>query len=82
MTDEQTARGANGFEPWPGADDGTMPPSMDIWMREVYEPALTILAASYIEATGRSQEDADRFAAAVLARWAQHEPAIGVEKIL
>lgn len=81
MTDEQEARIANGFEPWTGAEDGTMPPSMEVWVTEVYHPALRILAESYVEATGRSHEDADRFAAAVLARWAHHEPAIGVEKI-
>ena len=48
------------------------------WVRDVWTPSITIIAGAFQEATGCTEDDADHFANAVLARLVDHDPPITV----
>lgn len=79
--DHQNARTANGFEAWPGARNGQPSPEMEDWIINVLEAGKRIIAREFQMATAFSPDDSRRFAAAVVANLAHHDPPLTIERI-
>lgn len=72
MIGEEVAHAVNGFAP---TSEG------EAWVTGVYGPALGMIADAFTEATGQPRSAATKFAGALLARLARHDPPICVERI-
>lgn len=78
--DHQGARTANGFEPWPGADQGRPSAAVADWLLNVLEPGKRIMTAVMGEA-GLPSSRAHDAASVIVARLAHHDPPLTIERI-
>ncbi len=83
-SDVEGARKANGFEPWPGANRGRPSPTTEDWVLNVLVPAKQIIATALTHLFGGTFRDsvlAMDTANVIIARLAEHDPPLTIERI-